>query len=231
MVIPRQRQAELMDDPALDPDEHHSALRGLQRINQWSNSVKTIWQPISELAGEIGPIRVLDVATGGGDIPIRLWQMAKQLGLPINVDGCDFSPVAIAHAQAAAREAGVDVHFFQADVLHDQFPNDYDVVIASLFIHHLDPQQVIGLIRSMAQPPRRLVVINDLVRGRAAWWFTRIGTWLLSRSRVVHVDGPRSVQGAYTMAEISDLARQADLTDFILRPIFPFRYLLTWRRP
>jgi len=226
----RQRQPELMDDPALESHEHHLALRGLQRINHWSKSVKNIWQPIAELAREIGPIRVLDVATGGGDIPIGLWQMARQYNLPIRIDGCDVSPVAIAHAKAAAQRAGADVHFFLADVLLDQFPSGYDVLVASLFVHHLDPAQVVELFRRMAQPPCRLIVINDLRRSAAALRFTQLGTRMLSRSSVVHVDGPRSVRGAYTIPEILELARQGSLTDFTLRPLFPFRYLLTWRR-
>jgi 2-polyprenyl-3-methyl-5-hydroxy-6-metoxy-1,4-benzoquinol methylase len=226
----RQRQPELMDDPALDSREHHLALCGLERINHWSKSVKNIWQPIAELAREIDPIRILDAATGGGDIPIGLWQMATQHNLSMRVDGCDVSPVAIAHAKAAAQRAGADVHFFQADVLRDQFPGRYDVVVASLFVHHLDPAQVVELFRRMAQPPCRLIVVNDLRRSTAALRFTQIGTRLLSRSPVVHVDGPRSVQGAYTIPEMGELARQGGLTDFTLRSLFPFRYLLKWRR-
>jgi hypothetical protein len=56
------------------------------------------------------------------------------------------------------------------------------------------------------------------------------GTRLLSRSPVVHVDGPRSVAAAFTPAEALDLAQRAGLTGATVVRRWPCRFLLTWRR-
>src|SRR3954465_12461713 len=72
----RVRRPEIMDGPGLDPAEPAAALRGLGRINAFSRSGQALWRVIGRLAGDGErpgtPLRVLDVATGGGDVPIRL---------------------------------------------------------------------------------------------------------------------------------------------------------------
>jgi len=73
-------------------------------------------------------------------------------------------------------------------------------------------------------------LINDLVRCRAGLILARAGTRLLSCSDVVHVDGPRSVEGAFTMAEVLSLAEKAGLRNAVAQRRWPFRFLLTWER-
>jgi hypothetical protein len=74
-------------------------------------------------------------------------------------------------------------------------------------------------------------LINDLERRPLGLWLARYGGRLLSSSPVVHVDGPRSVEGAFTLAEARGLAEQAGLHGATIVRRWPFRYLLAWRRP
>ena len=77
----RERRPELMDDPTLDADEHRKALADLARINRWSGSTEVLWPAIRELSRGISrPLRILDIATGSGDVPIALCQRAKREG-------------------------------------------------------------------------------------------------------------------------------------------------------
>jgi 2-polyprenyl-3-methyl-5-hydroxy-6-metoxy-1,4-benzoquinol methylase len=224
----RHREDEIMDQPGLDPVEHQRALRGLARINAWSGSTRILWPAIAALARQLAPqpLRVLDVATGGGDVPIRLWRRARRAGLRIEVAGCDRSPVAIRHAAAA----GASVEFFVRDVLVEGLPQAYDVVTSSLFLHHLEWTDAVKLLRVLQQAARHLVLVNDLRRSSPAWLFAYAGTRVLSRSPVVHVDGPRSVAAAFTCAEAAALAREAGLNGATVARRWPFRFLLGWHR-
>src|SRR5262245_61758946 len=78
----RHLQAEWMDRPDLDEGRHREALRGLERINRWSGSARILWHPLARLAAEIPgrPCRVLDVATGGGDVLRALWRRPPDRG-------------------------------------------------------------------------------------------------------------------------------------------------------
>ncbi len=231
LVRQRRRQAEIMDQPGLDRERHVRALRGLERINFWSRSAGILWRPLAALAREAGPLRVLDLATGAGDVPIRLWRTARRAGLPVSLDGCDVSADAVAYAGRRAAEAGAGLRFFTLDALAGPLPGGYDVLACSLFLHHLGEEQAVDLLRRMAEAAGRMVLINDLVRSRGGWLLACAGTHLLSRCDVVHSDGLRSVEGAFTVGEARGLAARAGLTGARVERRWPFRFLLTWRRP
>src|SRR5262245_66581493 len=93
----RCRRPEVMDQPDLDRERHWHALRGLERINRFSGSAGILWPALWDLGRKLGrPLRVLDVASGGGDVPPRLWQRASRQGLEMHSEGCDLRPAAVA---------------------------------------------------------------------------------------------------------------------------------------
>lgn len=228
----RQMTPERMDDPALDPREHDLALVGLARINRWTGSVGILWPVIRDEARSLGrPLRLLDVATGSGDIPVSLAKRAKKAGISLTVSGCDVSETAIAAATCRAKKENVEATFFRHDVLNAPLPMGYDIVLASLFLHHLTDDEAIRVIKAMALAAGRMVVISDLSRSSFNKGLVWIGCRLLSRSPVVHFDGPVSVKAAFTPLEATELAIRAGLTGATVTPRFPCRWLLTWKKP
>src|SRR5207249_5623173 len=118
---------------------------------------------------------------------------------------------ALEYARERAETAGARVHFFQQDALAGDFPSEHDVVFCSLFLHHLNEEQAVNLLKAMARAARRTILISDLTRNRLGWLAAHLVTRMLTTSDVVHVDGPLSVQGAFTPAEALALAYQAGL--------------------
>ncbi len=228
----RHRQPEWMDQPGIDPLAHSQALQGLRRINAFSGAVGSLFAPIRSLAREHGgqPLRVLDLACGGGDNTTALAERARREGLDVQIDGCDLSPQAVAIATRSAEQRALGTRFFQADALNDPLPDDYDVILCSLFLHHLDQLQAVDLLQRMGRASRCLVLVNDLIRSPLGYGLAWAGCRLLSRSPIVHFDGPVSVQGAFQLQEVRALALQAGLEGAALRRSWPERYLLSWRR-
>jgi 2-polyprenyl-3-methyl-5-hydroxy-6-metoxy-1,4-benzoquinol methylase len=228
----RDKQPEIMDQPGLEHSRHQTALRGLARINWISLSDRILWRSIERLARQNAKakLRVLDIATGGGDVPVRLCQRARRAGLAIEFAGADINSTAIDCARACARRDGTDVEFFQLDALQQALPTGYDILTSSLFLHHLETPQAIELLQRMGQAAGTMVLINDLVRSRLGYLIAWIGTRVLSRSPVVHEDGPLSVRAAFTIVEARQLAEQAGLLGATVGWRWPFRFLLEWRR-
>jgi len=232
--LPRTLEPEIMDDPGLDAERHYGALRGLARINRWSGSVRIVWPAIVALCKE-HPDRtftVLDLATGGGDIPLELHLRSKRMGLKLRVRGCDCSPRAVEFARERAAQAGAgrELEYFVLDALNGALPSDDDVLLSSLFLHHLNATDAETLLRRMAESAQHLVLINDLLRSRTGLLLAQTATRLLSRSAVVHADGPQSVRAAFTIAEIQAMAERAGLSGCRVEKRWPCRFLLNWRR-
>lgn len=227
----RDRQPEVMDQPGLDPKEHAKALMGLRRINAISRCSAGLFRPIEALAitQPAKPLRVLELACGGGDTAIDLALMAKRKGLSLDIHACDLNPeaVAIAQTNAVRRQAALTV--FTADALAKPTDhNSFDVVYCTLFAHHLDELDVVRLLEVMALRSRKLVLVDDLIRSRLGFALAWIGTRLLSRSWVVHTDGPLSVRAALQPDEMKSIAMQAGLNDAQIKRSWPERYLLNW---
>lgn len=244
-----------MDDPGLGPAEHAAALRGLRRINAVSGVVGTLWRELRVRAerkraagnGSVSAsgLRVVDVACGGGDVAAGLNARARRAGeeAAVLVDGCDVSERALGVAREnwslkrpVREERGVGVgepSFFVWDALSgealvDPKGNRYDVSICTLFLHHLETEQAAAVLRAMDAGCEGGGVVLDLRSGRWAWLVTWVGVRLLSRSRVVHYDGPASVRAGWTRAELEGAARSAGLADFRVSRSFPLRWKLVW---
>jgi 2-polyprenyl-3-methyl-5-hydroxy-6-metoxy-1,4-benzoquinol methylase len=228
----RARQPEIMDRPDLDAASFRGALKALERINFFSRSARILWPPIAALAKRKGQgsLRLLDIACGAGDIPIKLWRWAKSEGFELQVEACDRNQLALEHAAAKAETAGCPVRLFRWDAEVDHLADSYDVVLCSLFLHHLLDEKGIRLFRSMAAASRHLVLVNDLARSRFGYATAYFGTRLLANGTIARVDGPRSVQSAYSLDEVRELALRAGLTNATVRRRWPFRFLLTWDR-
>ncbi len=228
----RHQEVEIMDDPNLDRAAHLHALRGLARINAISGTVRIIWNAIADelKAHREAPLRILDVACGGGDVSIAIAQLAEQAGWPVEVVGCDLSPVAVQDAQEQARRRNEHVTFVQCDVLANQLPAGFDIICCSLFLHHLSELQAVSFLDDARQKARRLVIVSDLNRTRWGYLLARWGGRVLSRSHVVHFDGPISVCAAYSLPEVTQLAQKAGMKSAQIRRRWPARFCLRWNQ-
>lgn len=228
----RNRQQELMDDPQLDEELHQRALEGLSRVNWVARTHRLLWQPIEDYCrkNQLTSISVMDLGCGSGDLLIWLKKKARSKGIELKITGCDLSPVALETARQRADRENLDSKFLEMDVLGGDLPTDQDIVVSSLFLHHLQESDVVKLLQRMAETAKHLVITQDLLRSRWGYLLCLAGTHLISRSPVVHVDGPLSVAGAFTLAEIQQLAEQAGLGNCQINRCWPERFVFTWQR-
>lgn len=219
-----------MDQPGLDPAEHARALAGLRRINRLSGVVGSLWRRLAPLARVAAPqpLRVLDVASGGGDVAIGLAKRARRGGLPFEIVGVDFSQTAVDDATRRA-VAEPSVRFERRDALADALPAGFHAAVCTLFVHHLDEPQVRALLERMAAAAPT-VLVSDLRRSTAGWLLAQAACRVLSRSPIVHYDGPVSVEGAFTPTELRRVAAEAGLAAARVETAWPQRMLLHWRR-
>jgi 2-polyprenyl-3-methyl-5-hydroxy-6-metoxy-1,4-benzoquinol methylase len=234
MLETRKLVPERMDDPTLDQHEHDRALADLARLNSLARSAAILWPSVraglrrASAEGRIAS--VLDVATGSGDIPVTLARWARRDGLAARWMGVDASPHALSRAEARAAHEGIPLELHHADATR-ALPVRADIVISSLFLHHLSQAQAVDALRAMSSAARSALIVSDLRRSAPglalAWTASRV----LSRSPVVHFDAVVSVRGAFTGRELAGLAQSAGLDGATVRRAWPQRMLLEWSPP
>lgn len=221
---------ELMDDPALDAGRHARALDALRTVSFVSGTAGRVWSELGRLRPRPGrPLRVLDVACGGGDVVVSLARRAARAGVRLEIHGCDRSAAALAYARERATRRGAEATFLELDVLEAPLPGGYDLACSSLFLHHLTEPQAVALLAGMARAADAAFV-QDLRRTRLGWLLALGVLHALTRSDVARTDGPRSVAAAFTTEEAAALAREAGLVGARVRRCWPQRWALSWRR-
>lgn len=217
---------ERMDDPRLDANEHDRALRGLARLNAVGRAVPMLWplvrREIERADGDRARLSLLDVACGRGDLLRGLHRRARGR---LDCRGVDLSETALT---CARRLAPPDIVLEQRDALADPLP-PADIVVCSLFLHHLGEADCVALLRRLANATRRLLLISDLERGPFAYVGVSLFSRIVTRSPVVHGDGALSVRAAFTSAELETMARRAGLDSARVVRHFPCRLILAWR--
>lgn len=217
---------ELLDGPLDDPAALAGNLRDLARLNRWLGgsraSRRAIWRLLAGEASRSGraaagdpPLTLLDVGTGGADIPLDLLAAARRRDLPLEVTAADAREEVLRAARAVhpgLPAAAPALDLVVADGRRLPWPDrSFDVVHASLLVHHLEPPDAVALLSEARRVARRGVVVNDLVRARRHWLGALLLLPLLSRSRLTRHDGPLSVRRAYTRPELRELLAAAGL--------------------
>jgi ubiquinone/menaquinone biosynthesis C-methylase UbiE len=107
----------------------------------------------------------------------------------------------------------------------------FDVVLCSTMLHHLDWQQGIALLQSMAAVARYGIVVNDLVRSRLYYHAARLMLSVTACHKVTRHDGPLSVLRAYSVGEVREMARLAGLTPVRVSTALGYRFVLVYEPP
>jgi ubiquinone/menaquinone biosynthesis C-methylase UbiE len=207
---PRETEAEeIMERPDLPREELRHALIVLARLNRLFLSRRM-------LAARVRPGRVLDVATGGADIPEYL----RRRGIAHFATGIERSEDVV----SIARDLSVGVHLARADALRLPFADHaFDTATAHLFFHHLNEDECVAVLREMARVARRVVVL-DLERSRVLCGFLWVVLWF-SGNRITRHDGPLSVRRSWTKSEVRELAARAGVRATVSRA-GPYRWVL-----
>lgn len=207
----RSDERELLDAETLDPDDLRANLRELAMLNRLPGGAGASFQAIRQLTDAAAMVTVVDVGTGGGDLPRTFVRRARGAGATWRITAVESRPEVLEIARRRLRnEPAVTV--LEGDGRALPLPDlSVDVAHASLLLHHLDEADAVAVLREMARVSRRGVVINDLVRGLVPYLVTWTTTMALARNRYTRNDGPLSARRAYTLDELDRLLADAGL--------------------
>ncbi len=125
-----------------------------------SIGIHHLWRKkLVKLASVKSGDRVLDCATGTGDLAI---EFKKAVGPEGYVIGTDFCPAMMTTAPSKAKKRNLDVTFEQADVTQLQYPdNEFDIVSISFGIRNVgDPNKALQEMARVCKPGGRVMILE-----------------------------------------------------------------------
>lgn len=227
MLGQRSTAAEWMDDAAATEPEFAGALRDLARINRLSLAYMPTLRWLDALVDRSGiaSLSVLDVGCGGGDMLAEIAAWADRRGVAVRLTGLDRSPWAASYTAAA----GVPAQVITADLFDLPADSRFDVILCSLFTHHLDEAQLIRFLRWLDHHAARGWLISDLHRHWLPWGFVWGATRALRMDPMVIHDSTISIARGFRRADWTRLTAAAG-TPARIRWAFPFRWIVSRTR-
>lgn len=206
---------ELMDLPCSYAD-FRQCLTDLHAINRITFGYRPTIQWLSRLC--LGrrererELHIVDVGCGSGDMLRRIARWGVQHRLRLRLTGIDLNPYAAAAARERAHK-NEQIHWITGDAFSYEGKAPVDIVISSLFTHHLPDDEVVQFLRWMETRASLGWFINDLHRKPNPYYLFRALAKLAGWHRFVQHDGPLSIRRSFDWHDWHNLCREADVTE------------------
>jgi ubiquinone/menaquinone biosynthesis C-methylase UbiE len=192
---------ELLDTDSGSAAEIAGSLTDLRMFNNWFGGIATMSTLVRAAARQTGrrQLSLLDVAGAEGFLPDQVSRRLAPEGIRLEYTVLDRSAAHLdGRRPAIAAEAGA-LPFREAS---------FDLVSSSLFVHHLEPEELVRFVDESLRVARIAVLVHDL---RRAWVHLALAYagLPLYRSRLTRHDAPASVRRAYTPAEFRQIVSRS----------------------
>ena len=157
--------------------------------------------------------RMLDLATGFGDIPRMIVTWARRHGVSVKIDAVDLQPSTLEIARRAST-AYPEIHYIRADARNFCEAMTYDVVCCSLALHHFSEADALKVLRRACELSHDKVLVADLERTWFTWACVQAVTTVAARDAMTRHDAKLSVKRAFSFQELGDLAHEAGWRNF-----------------
>jgi SAM-dependent methyltransferase len=203
-------------DVGVPEEEARRSLADIRFVNRWLGNRGAFLRAVLPFLRDDPRPRLLDVGCGSGDVPALVKDRLRGRLQAVGVD------IKLLHLRAAP----ADLQGVVADVRALPFrPQSFDVVTASLFLHHFDAPELPTVLRGLFALARRALVVNDLRRAHVPYHFGRLVFPFLFESRVSMEDGLISIRRSFTPSELRRAFEDAGLPQVRIATTFPYRIL------
>lgn len=223
----RSEAEEIMDDFSIEGTLLHDTLDKLAIINKWlgGNSITLGGLKILlKNQPKDQTITIVDLGCGGGDILREISRYGKKEGYDFQLIGIDANKNATDYA--ATLSSGYDnIKYYSYDVFSEAFKSlKYDIVTATLFLHHFKEQQLFELLTILYKNANVGIVVNDLHRHRLAYYLFKLVS-IPVKNRMINEDGLTSILRGFKRKELEGLSNNLKV-EYQLKWKWAFRYQL-----
>ena len=227
MLRQRSSRLEILDTQTVTDARYAAVLADLAVVNTLTRArpptLRFLARAAHRAPGRV--FRILDVGFGEGDMLRRIHRWGTRRGMQFELAGIDLNPGCAAAARAAT-PPGMEIDYRTGD-LFDVLPGGYDLVLSSLFTHHLDDAQLIAFLRWMEASAGIGWFVNDLHRHALAYHGFRLLAAAARFDPIVRHDGAISVTRGFRRRDWERLLRAAGVNGAAIEWHLPFRFCVS----
>lgn len=213
---------EILDSNHASPEDVRDSLVDLQRINRWFGGISTTAKLIDTVLErtKARELSLLDVGSASGDIAEAIGRRLLRRGVQLKYTLLDRDASHLHFGQASA---------VRGDALALPFRDgSFDLVTNSLFVHHLEPEQVSVFAREALRVARMALLINDLRRSYLHLAAVYAGKPLFRP--ITRHDSVASVWNAYTRDELHSMMNHGKARHVEIQNSYLFRMgAIAWK--
>jgi 2-polyprenyl-3-methyl-5-hydroxy-6-metoxy-1,4-benzoquinol methylase len=202
-----------MDDFSMKGELLRDSLDKLGKINKWLGGNHVTLDGLRQLLKNQPKEKVytiVDLGCGHGDILRLIADYGRKKNYSFNLIGIDANQDAIDYAVELSEDYD-ELTFKRLDVFSQEFQNlEYDIVLSTLFLHHLNQDEIHALLKTTVSKAKVGLVINDLHRSRMAYGLFRLLGLVISNHMIVQ-DGLTSILRAFKRKELEGVSKQLNL--------------------
>jgi 2-polyprenyl-3-methyl-5-hydroxy-6-metoxy-1,4-benzoquinol methylase len=199
---------EMMDRPQPVSPELERDLERIRQLNRWFGSHRLVLTFVRRWILPGAQMRVVDLATGSGDIPRLLVDHARKVGAQIEIDAVDQQAATLEIARNLSADYP-EISYHAANILEWDCPQGYDIALCSLVLHHFSDDDAVSVLRRCRELSKRFVLVSDLRRGFLLWVGVHLLTALIFREPMTRFDARLSAERAFSFAEMHEFASRA----------------------
>ncbi|MGH7983668.1 MAG: methyltransferase domain-containing protein [Candidatus Udaeobacter sp.] len=204
---------EMMDRPQPLSAELERDLDRIRQLNRWFGSYCLILGFVRRWIKPGARMRIVDLATGSGDIPRLIVDYARKIGAHVEIGALDRQPATLEVATKLST-GYPEISYREANILEWNSVEDYDVVLCTLALHHFSDEDAVIVLRRCRELSRRFVLVSDLRRGILLGAGVYLLTALIFREPMTRYDARLSAVRAFSFSEMRDLALHAGWSNF-----------------
>jgi 2-polyprenyl-3-methyl-5-hydroxy-6-metoxy-1,4-benzoquinol methylase len=220
---------EMMDREQPVSIELERDLERIRQLNRWFGSYRLVLGFIRNWIKPTDKLRVLDLATGSGDIPRLIVDYARRISARVEIDALDRQPATLEIARTLSADYP-EISYREANILEWDSAEAYDITLCTLALHHFSNEDAVRLLRRCVHVSKRFILVSDLRRSFSLIAGVYLLTTLIFREPMTRYDARLSAIRAFSFSEMRDLALRAGWENFGHKK-FRFTRQAIWLEP
>jgi len=218
----RAQLSEWMDGPCTE-QQLWGCLHDLEQVNRLVFVYRPTLQWLKEIARRHrGPLHIVDVGCGGGDMLRIVERWASRQSFPVQLTGVDMNERALRFAQEKTSQSS-RIRYVQGHAAGHPEVKNVDLIISSHMTHHLSDEEILTFLEWMESTARTGWLVNDLHREPFGFYAFRFLARSMRWHPFIRHDGPVSVLRSFRRNDWARYLTAASIEGANVRTFAPGR--------